>query len=47
MPIRLPAPCLVLLVGPSGAGKSTWALEQFEPGQVVSSDELRGRVGID
>ena len=47
MPIRLPAPCLVLLVGPSGAGKSTWAREQFEPGQVVSSDELRGRVGID
>jgi F420-dependent oxidoreductase-like protein len=47
MPIRIPAPCLVLLVGPSGSGKTTWAKEQFEPGQVVSSDELRARVGID
>ena len=47
MALRLPSPCLVLLVGPSGSGKSTWAEHHFPPGQVVSSDELRGRVGID
>jgi F420-dependent oxidoreductase-like protein len=43
--LRLPAPCLVVLVGPSGAGKSTWALEHFRPDQVVSSDALRALVG--
>lgn len=47
MAIRLPTPCLVLLVGPSGAGKTTWAQEQFAADQIVSSDELRARVGID
>ncbi|HUQ40556.1 MAG TPA: TIGR03560 family F420-dependent LLM class oxidoreductase [Acidimicrobiales bacterium] len=43
--IRLPAPCLVVLVGPSGAGKSTWADAQFRADQVVSSDRLRALVG--
>ena len=43
--LRLPAPCLVVLVGPSGSGKSAWAAEQFRPGQVVSSDALRALVG--
>ena len=47
MAIRLPTPCLVLLIGPSGSGKTTWAQEQFSAGQIVSSDELRGRVGVD
>jgi F420-dependent oxidoreductase-like protein len=45
MAIRLPVPCLVLLVGPSGAGKSTWAAERFRPDQVVSTDALRALVG--
>jgi F420-dependent oxidoreductase-like protein len=43
--IRLPDPCLVVLVGPSGAGKSTWAARRFDPTAIVSSDELRAVVG--
>ncbi|HSS11173.1 MAG TPA: TIGR03560 family F420-dependent LLM class oxidoreductase [Acidimicrobiales bacterium] len=43
--VRLPFPCLVVLVGPSGAGKSTWAAANFRPGQVVASDDLRAIVG--
>ena len=43
--IRLPDPCLVVLVGPSGSGKSQWATEWFRPEQVVSSDRLRALVG--
>lgn len=43
--IRLPTRALVVLVGPSGAGKSWWAARQFDDGQVVSSDALRGLVG--
>ena len=45
MSVRIVAPCLVVLVGPSASGKSTWASEQFEPSQVVSSDALRGLLG--
>ena len=45
MSVRIVAPCLVVLVGPSASGKSTWASEQFEPHQVVSSDTLRGLLG--
>jgi F420-dependent oxidoreductase-like protein len=49
-PIRLPDPCVVVLVGASGAGKSHWAAEQFAgsdggAGVVVSSDGLRALVG--
>jgi predicted kinase len=44
-PLRLPDPCLVVLVGASGAGKSHWAQEWFAPDQVVSSDRLRAVVG--
>jgi F420-dependent oxidoreductase-like protein len=38
----------VILVGPSGAGKTTWAEAQVRPeaGAVVSSDALRGLVGV-
>jgi F420-dependent oxidoreductase-like protein len=43
--IRLPSPCLVVLVGPSGAGKTTWAQANFRPEQIVSSDALRALVG--
>jgi F420-dependent oxidoreductase-like protein len=44
-PLRLPDPCLVLLVGASGAGKTQWAHTWFQPEQVVSSDRLRAMVG--
>jgi predicted kinase len=44
-PLRLPDPCLVILVGATAAGKSHWAASWFEPDQVVSSDRLRAVVG--
>ena len=44
--LRLPDPCLVVLVGVSGSGKSTWAAEHFAAAQVVSSDALRAVVGL-
>ena len=47
MELRLPAPCLIVLIGPSGAGKTTWARNQFTEHEVVSSDRLRAMVGID
>ena len=43
--MRLPDPCLVVLVGATAAGKSSWAREWFDPDQVVSSDRLRAVVG--
>lgn len=45
MELKLPAPCLIVLIGPSGSGKTTWAQEHFTPGQVVASDSLREMVG--
>ncbi|MET0914211.1 MAG: TIGR03560 family F420-dependent LLM class oxidoreductase [Acidimicrobiales bacterium] len=45
MAVRLPDPCLVVLVGAAGAGKSTWAAAWCPPGAVVSSDDLRAVVG--
>jgi F420-dependent oxidoreductase-like protein len=44
-PLRLPDPCLVVLIGPTAAGKSHWARAWFAPDQVVSSDRLRAVVG--
>ena len=46
MTIRLPDPCLVVLVGPSGAGKSTWAARWFARPAIVSPDDLREVVGV-
>jgi F420-dependent oxidoreductase-like protein len=43
--LRLPDPCLVVLVGATAAGKSDWAARWFHPDQVVSSDRLRAVVG--
>ena len=43
--MRLPDPCLVVLVGATAAGKSHWAAEWFHPDQVVASDRLRAVVG--
>ena len=47
-PLRLPDPCLVVLVGASGAGKSWWAESCFGAVAgvaIVSSDALRALVG--
>ena len=43
--VALPSPCVVILIGPGGSGKSTWALANFAPDVVVSSDRLRAVVG--
>ena len=43
--IRLPDPCLVVLVGAAGAGKSTWAGGGSVPAASSSPDHLRGIVG--
>jgi F420-dependent oxidoreductase-like protein len=43
--VRLPDPCLVVLVGPAGSGKSTFATTTFGADRVVSSDRLRATVG--
>ena len=43
--LRVPTPCLIVLVGASGSGKSTWAAANARPGEVVSSDALRAQVG--
>jgi F420-dependent oxidoreductase-like protein len=43
--LRLPSPCVVVLVGPSGSGKSTWAAAHFPANQIVASDGLRALVG--
>jgi F420-dependent oxidoreductase-like protein len=45
MALRLPDPCLVVLVGATASGKSDWANRSFKPDQVVSSDRLRAAVG--
>ncbi|CAN5694769.1 hypothetical protein BH18ACT2_BH18ACT2_24950 [soil metagenome] len=45
MTIRLPDPCLVVLVGAAGAGKSTWAKRWFPAPSIVSWDDLRATVG--
>ncbi len=45
MELRLPAPCLVVLIGASSSGKSTWAAGTFREAEIVSSDRLRGMVG--
>jgi F420-dependent oxidoreductase-like protein len=44
--LRLPDPCLVVLVGATGSGKSHWAARWFDTDQVVSSDRLRAVVGL-
>lgn len=46
-PLLVPAGAVVVLVAPSGSGKSTWARRWFPGSTIVSSDELRGVVGVD
>ncbi len=45
--LRLPDPCLVVLVGAAGSGKSTLAARLFRPADVLSSDAYRERVAGD
>jgi F420-dependent oxidoreductase-like protein len=45
-PLRLPDPCLVVLVGATGSGKTHWAQTWFHLDQIVSSDRLRAMVGV-
>ena len=45
--IRLPEPCLVVLVGAAGSGKSTLAARLFPADAVLSSDAHRGLVSGD
>ena len=47
MVIRLPAPCLVVLVGAAGSGKSTLAARLFTADAILSSDAHRGLVSGD
>jgi protein phosphatase len=45
--IRSGRPSLVVLIGAAGAGKTTLAARLFEPGEVISSDELRAAISGD
>ena len=47
MVIRLPEPCLVVLVGAAGSGKSTLAARLFPADSILSSDAHRGLVSGD
>jgi len=47
MIIKLPEPCVVLLIGPSGCGKSTFAKKHFKPSEILSSDYYRYLVSDD
>jgi protein phosphatase len=45
--LRIPDPCLVLLVGAAGSGKSTFGARHFAPEEVLSSDAFRGLIAGD
>ncbi len=45
--LRLPDPCLVVLVGAAGSGKTTFAARHFAPAEVLSSDAFRAQIAGD
>ena len=45
--IRLPDPCLVVLVGAAGSGKSTFAARHVAPDVVLSADRFRALIAGD
>ncbi len=45
--LRVPDPCLVVLVGAAGSGKTTLAARLFAPDEVLSSDALREGIAGD
>lgn len=45
--IEIPNLSLVCLIGASGSGKSSFARKHFLPTEILSSDEMRGRVADD
>jgi len=45
--IKIPELALVVLIGPSGSGKSTFAMKNFLPTEIVSSDICRGMISDD
>lgn len=45
--LRLPDPCLVVMIGAAGSGKSTVAARLFAPNEILSSDDLRAVVAGD
>lgn len=42
--LRLPDPCLAVMIGAAGSGKSTLAVRLFAPDAILSSDTLRAVV---
>lgn len=43
--LAIPDPCLIVLIGAAGSGKSTFAAQHFAPGEILSSDTFRARLG--
>ncbi len=39
--LRVPSPCLVVMVGPAGSGKSSFCRRSFRPAEIVSTDACR------
>lgn len=47
MDLSIPRNTLVVLCGPAGCGKSTFASNQFQPTEIVSSDQCRALISDD
>jgi protein phosphatase len=45
--LKVPSPCLVVMVGPAGSGKSTFCRRSFRPAETVSTDACRALLAGD